>query len=122
MATAEVANIATYLSVEANFMYSSAPALSEQLVDMPHCQDAPPIFGPLPKSGGGRNTMSSPNFLRPSAAPHEPLYKMAVLPLRKSLPGSVPDFNGISLSVASPRNQVAHSTACGPLSTPSADL
>ena len=40
----------------------------------------------------------------------------------KSLAGSVPDFNGTYFSVTRPRNHLAHSTACGPFSTPSALL
>ena len=29
------------------------PALSAQFELTPHCQEPPPILGPLPKSGGG---------------------------------------------------------------------
>ena len=40
----------------------------------------------------------------------------------KSLAGSVPDFNGVTPLVISPRIHAAHSSACGPFSTPSAVL
>src|SRR5690348_14013229 len=99
-----------------------APAESLQPVETPHCQEPPPIFGPLPRSGGGRNSASLPKALRVSVATQLPLYRIAVLPLMKSLAGSAPDFSGAYLSVTRLRNHLAQSTACWPLSTPSADL
>ena len=67
--------------------------------------------------------MSSPNFLRVSTAVQVPLYRMADLPLMKSLAGSVPDFNGMypvgdqPAEPGSPFDRLV-----GPFSTPSADL
>src|SRR5689334_4231425 len=99
-----------------------APASSEQLPLTPHCHDAPPILGPLPKSGGGRKTTSSLNFARRFTAVQVPLYKIADLPFAKSAAGSAPDLSGMYLLVTRPRNQVAHLMAASPFSAPSADL
>src|SRR6476469_941934 len=84
-----------------------------------HCQEPPPIFGPLPKSGGGRTIPSAPSLDR-LAEFQMPDQTMADLPLTKSAKASLPDFAGAYPFLTRPWNQFAHFSAAGPLSTPSA--
>src|SRR5689334_13652065 len=48
-----VANAAMFFATKDVRRYSMAVALSPQLLLTAHCQEPPPILGPLPKSGGG---------------------------------------------------------------------
>src|SRR6476661_610793 len=57
-----------------------APSVFGQAVLMPHCQEAPPIFGPLPKSAGGRKSASAPTFLVTSSAAQLPVYHRPTRP------------------------------------------
>src|SRR5690242_1048640 len=59
---------------------SQAPSVFGQAELIPHCQDAPPIFGPLPRSGGGRKSASAPTFLLTSSAAQLPVYHSATRP------------------------------------------
>jgi hypothetical protein len=87
---------------------------------MPHCQDPPPIFGPSPRSGGGRTTASSPNASVTVGFAQLPEYRIALWPLTKSAVASLPDFADMEPSATSPCIHSPHATASGPFSTPSA--
>src|SRR4051812_13713275 len=63
-------------------MKPHAPSASLHEVLMPHCQEAPPILGPLPKSTVGRNSASSPTCLTTSSAAQLPVYHRATRPWR----------------------------------------
>src|SRR5688500_6525790 len=98
----------------------AASELLQPLVT-PHCQEAPPIFGPLPRSTVGMTARSLPSALRALSAAQEPVYTMALLLFRKSCVESLPLFLAMKPWSARPRNHVAHSTAFSPLRAPSAD-
>src|SRR4051812_28834444 len=95
-----------------------APSGFLQELLMPHCQDAPPIFGPFPKSGGGRKRASSAYFLTTSLAPQLPLYHRAVRPCKNAW--SSAGFGLTYLFLKRFWNQSPHAFASGPFSAPSA--
>ncbi len=71
----------------------AASVLAQPLVT-PHCQEAPPILGPLPRSTVGMTTRSSPSAARALSAAHEPVYSKPLLLFRKSWVESLPLFVG----------------------------
>src|ERR1700737_3609094 len=84
---------------------------------MPHCQDAPPILGPLPKSTVGSMSASSPTWVVTSSAAQLPEYHKATRPWRKPL-------SSAGLGLAYPFlnrswTHVPHFSASPPLRTPS---
>ena len=89
---------------------------SEQLPEMPHCQEPPPIFGPLPKSGAGQEEDVVAELL--ASVDRGPACRCRGwrdLPFMKSLAGSAPDFSGMYASVTRLRNHVAQASAFGPV-------
>src|SRR6185295_19530125 len=118
MTSCFIANCARYLGARENFRYSWAAPLALQLELMAHCHDPPPIFGPAPRSGGGRATPSAPSFDRFPEF-QMPDQTMADLPLTKSAKASVPERAGLYPSLTRLCNQLAHLIAAAPLIAPS---
>src|SRR5436309_15504594 len=85
---------------------------------MPHCQDAPPILGPLPKSTVGRMSASSPTCVVTSSAAQLPEYHKATRPWRKPL--SSPGLGLAYPFLNRSWNHVPHFAASAALRTPSA--
>src|SRR6266702_8698496 len=106
-----------YLVCRMNFRKAWAPFCLSQALLIAHCQDPPPTFGPLPRFGGGRKATSLPSLAWSLIASQLPSYNSAVLPLRKSSFGLVPDFCAMYPFLTRPLNQLAHCTALSPLRT-----
>src|SRR5688500_2526762 len=103
MVPVALANSVKYFVLRVNSRNARAPSGFAQFELMAHCHDAPPIFGPSPKSTGGRISRSSPSFSTFLAASQLPSHWIADLPLRKSSLGLEPDFWAMYPSVTNER-------------------
>src|SRR6266568_7636115 len=87
---------------------------------IPHSQDPPPIFGPLPKSTEGRKSASLPYFLTTSSVAQLPVYQRATFPCKN--PWSEDGLGFAWPFLNSPWNRWPHVAAAGPLRVPSAEV
>ena len=76
MLVRDSANSAICWGCETKSMKAFAPSGWSQVLEIDHCHEPAPIFGPFPKSGAGRNRTSSPRASIVLAAAQSPIHCM----------------------------------------------